>query len=274
MSIKQILVPVQNVPTAEAGLKAAVVIAKAQDAQVRAFHLRERPGLPTEGFYALSPALLTAHVDDLRRAIEERSASLKKTAEQVLGGAGVAWEWREQEGTVPFGISLESRVSDLVVFGRIEDELDFVESALIEETLFQSGAPVLLAPPGAPAAAPRRVLFAWNGTREAARSLSAGLPFFRGADAVSIVTFGDPPAVSPDAAAAAGLLARHGVRAEIRQRSRDERDPDHLLQEAKDFRADLVVMGAYSHARWRQIVLGGFTRTMVRQAVVPVLLAH
>lgn len=274
MSIKQILVPVQEARSADAGLKAAAVIARAHDAHVRAFHLKQRPGLPGDGFYALSPALLTAHVEDLRRALEERSASLKQTAERLLAGAGVSWEWREREGTIPFDISLESRVADVVVFGRTDDSLDFEESALIEETLFQSGAPALLVPLAGLQSAPKRVLFAWNGTREAARALSAGLAFFRQAEAVAIVTFGDPPPVSPSAAAAASLLARHGVKAETITRPRDERDADHLLQEAKAFRADLVVMGAYSHARWRQIVLGGFTRTMLKQTEAPVLLAH
>jgi nucleotide-binding universal stress UspA family protein len=274
MSIKQILVSAHKAEAAAAGLRAAAIIAEAHDAHICAVHIRQRPAaiLP-EGYYGLSPVLLAAHAEEIERAIGEKAAAVKASAAHAMSGAAVSWEWREEEGTVS-ALTLHSRVSDLTVFGRLGGDLEFEEAALIEETLFQSGGPVLLCPPDAMRSEPRRIVLAWNGTREAARALSASLPFLRRAVSVAIVAFGDPPADSPGPEAAARLLARHGVSVETQARPRDDRDADHLLQEAKRFRADLVVMGAYSHARWRQIVLGGFTRTMLKQTEIPVLMAH
>ncbi|MEZ5914309.1 MAG: universal stress protein [Parvularculaceae bacterium] len=145
-----------------------------------------------------------------------------------------------------------------------------------EEAIFQSGRPVIVAPPDTFERTPRRILVAWNGGREAARALAAAMPLFEESDATLVLSIGDIPPDLEGPEKAAELLRLHGVKskAERRAHSGAQTAEDELLKAADEWSADLIVMGAYSHSRWRELVLGGFTRKMLKQSVYPLLLAH
>ena len=122
----------------------------------------------------------------------------------------------------------------------------------------------------------KRVLVAWNASREAARAVSDALPLLAGADAVEIVAFapggdhGEPPAAD-----IALYLARHGVKAIAARDVAPGIDIGaRILTRAANADADLIVMGAYGHSRLRELALGGATRTLLEAMTVPVLMAH
>lgn len=274
MFIKKILVPIQNAVAGEAALKAAIVLAARHQAFVSASHIRQLPVLPIDGHHPLGVVMVDEHISELRKAAEDKARALKAIAEAVLASASVAGGWSEREGSLPQDVSIDARVADIIVFAKCASDPGDEQSALIEEAIFQSGGPIFIAPEGVFGAPPQRIMIAWNGSREAARALSAALPLLKDAAAVSIISFGGSSPGAPDASAAEGLLRLHGIAAEILKKPRSERDGEHFLAEASAWRADLAVMGAYSHPRWRQIVLGGFTRDMLKQSALPVLMAH
>ncbi len=273
MAIKRIAVPIESAEAGRTALRAAIVIAAETGAEIEALHIRQRPQVPLTEPYAFGPAVSNEFLSGLEQAAREKAAALKKMFDETAKGASRA-RWVEREGVSPFDIGAAVRVADLAVFGRPADAAAYREAANLEETLFQSGRPVLLAPPDTLTSFPRRILFAWNGSREAARAMAAAAPFFAPAEAVGVVTFGAPHAGVPGPEAAAETLRLHGARVEIIARDKDDRDAEGFLDLARAWRADLGVMGAYSHARWRQIVLGGFTRGMLAQTAFPVLMAH
>jgi nucleotide-binding universal stress UspA family protein len=117
------------------------------------------------------------------------------------------------------------------------------------------------------------VLLAWNASPQAARAVACALPFLQSAARVVIMSVGNGPEPAPSAGELAGALAWHGIEAQARhveQGSRRVRDI--LLDEAAAMAADLLIIGAYSHSRMRQVVFGGVTEHMLDHAELPVLM--
>ncbi len=177
-------------------------------------------------------------------------------------------------------IGERARYADLTLVGdglMLDPEL---RSRTIDGTLFNSARPVLVLPKGKPARLdPRTVVLAWNSRLEAARAVREALDLLKGAKIVH-VTMVDPRSAygkngEEPGADIAGYLARHGVSVSVeRLPSGGHRVDDVINRFASDVAADLIVMGAYGHSRMRERVFGGVTRSMLENAVVPVLMAH
>ncbi len=185
-----------------------------------------------------------------------------------------------QAGAVGDLIAMRARFADLVVLPRPYGEgRGPAEVTIVEAALFGADAPVLVLPEGGVLSpAPKRVLLAWNQSREALAAARSALPFLKQADHVS-VTIVDPPKHGPERSDPGGplcqWLARHGVSVEVTILPGNmPRVSDALMRHATDMRAELIVMGAYGHSRIREAILGGATRAMLEKASVPVLMAH
>ena len=127
-------------------------------------------------------------------------------------------------------------------------------------------------------AQPKTVMVAWNESVEALTAIRKALPFLIKAELVRVVVI-DPPQHGPERSDPGGMLcqmlARHGVTCEIDVLSRSlSRVSDILNRYAVDTNSDMMVMGAYGHSRFREAILGGATRNMLEQAMIPVFMAH
>lgn len=185
----------------------------------------------------------------------------------------------EVEDPVPSAI-VHARRADLVVVGQHEAGSDSgVPPDLPQQVLIHGARPVLVLPyAGAPATPGSRVLVAWDGGREAARAIADALPFLHRAAAVQLAVFesaGETRAPAlPPGADILPWLSRHGIAAEAVRVPTPIDTGNALLSHAADFGAELIVMGGYGHSRFRETVLGGVTRTVLRQMTVPVLMSH
>ena len=152
----------------------------------------------------------------------------------------------------------------------------FVDPTLASDVVLAASCPVLIVPnSGAFENVGRNVIVAWNGSREGSRSVRDALPILRTADRVIVCSVGPPAADHIASADAATHLARHGVSAEAVSAGDDSADVGAaLLAAAADHGMDLLVMGAYGHARIREYLLGGVTRTMLRNMTLPISLSH
>lgn len=119
-------------------------------------------------------------------------------------------------------------------------------------------------------------MVAWNGSVEAAKAVTAALPLLRGAEQVTLAVLGDSADALGESPGAdiALYLARHGVNVEVLRRTEPADPGKAILSLAADFNVDLLVMGAYGHSRFREMMLGGATRTILATATLPVLMAH
>lgn len=268
---------------AAARLAAARQVAERFDAHVTAL-------------YAVTPALWrypfalssgAAGVEALQQIEHDQRAALRQVFQQAADG----WpqlEWADDSTGDPLWmVSHRAMLADLLILGLPDpaaaaDPLpaDFVTSAIVA-----SGRPTLLLPNG-DAVPPfgRRLLVAWKETREAARALAAALPWMASAEQVHVVSWQDDDVdARGDAEAGGGLpalarhLARHGITATMHRRAGSPRDITAGLAEViAGTGADLLVMGCYGHARAREWMLGGSTRSVLHGAglPVPVLMSH
>jgi nucleotide-binding universal stress UspA family protein len=227
-----------------------------------------------------SDQYLALHLAFLR---ERAGAALAAFTRQAAQPGMPAHDARLLDDEAAAGLCLEARVADLLVLTHPDSASD-----LVAQVLPCAGRPVLVLPPGwALRAAPaigRRILVAWDASREASRALASALPLLRLADTVELVVCeaDSTGELARDVRMADPLpyLAHHGVQATLRQHavagSRFSRDVvgAALLTVAAAGRFDLLVMGAYAHSRLRETLLGGVTRTVLAHATLPVLLEH
>ena len=226
---------------------------------------------------------LALHLDFLRE--QARSALAAFSAQ--CASAALSFEARVIDDEAGAGISLLARAADLVVLGQAAPDAKANVADLPVHVVTNSGRPVLIVPfAGHQATVGRRILVSWDGGREAARALQLALPLFKDADSVTIAVFelasDEHKAADALAADPRPWLARHGVTATLavhavdhqRKLNRRHQVGERLLSLAADTDADLLVMGAYGHSRFRESILGGVTKTVLEAMTLPVLMAH
>ncbi|MDX1431464.1 MAG: universal stress protein [Gammaproteobacteria bacterium] len=277
MSYKDILVHVDETKACDARLDVAVGLAERFEAHLTGIYVDPGLAIPTVADVQISPVLLEGLEEDQQR----RRAEATKRFESRLERSGVAREWRIAEGELVGTLTRHARYADLIVMGQDSpEEGTIVVGGLPDAVALACGRPILVVPYiGVTRAPGGRVIVAWNATREAARAVNDALPLLRGADVVEVLSINAAKGEEFDAdlpgADISLHLARHGVTAEARQIVADDIDVgEMLLSHAADNGADLIVMGAYGHARFREVVLGGATRQLLRHMTVPVLMSH
>jgi nucleotide-binding universal stress UspA family protein len=146
--------------------------------------------------------------------------------------------------------------------------------------VLESGRPVVVIPfIGASQPIGKRVMVAWNASREAVRAVNDAMPLLVEADTVEVLAINPPAGDTGDGdipcADICLHLARHGINAVAQSmQAADIKAGDLLLSRAADQGVDLIVMGAYGHSRFREIVLSGVSRHLFKHMTVPVLFSH
>ena len=288
--IKSILVPVMGDGGDEAAVRTAVAVGRLFGAHLE-FLLPRLDLMAVVAAAAGSefgsglamPELLT----DLEKEDQERAARTRRFFEEfcareqipILDGPpaphGISAAWREEKGDEWSIVVRRTRFNDLLVI-RAAREGKGPAPQTVEAALMAGGRPVLLAPPNGPASPSRTIVVAWKNTSEAARALTAAMPFLAEADKIIVVTVGESQADDlASLTAIAEYLRWHRFEVESRRITSDSGSaPQALLRVARDAQADLIVMGGYGHSRVREMVFGGFTRHMLAGAELPVLLFH
>jgi len=191
-------------------------------------------------------------------------------------------EVRRLSGDPVHGLATSARYADLVVVGQADaDSVDGPEQRdFPDHAILAAGRPVLLIPyAGSFPTFGEHAVIAWSATKESTRAVTDALPLLRRAKRVTLIV-GDarPGAGGHGEAPGADIalfLARHGLKVEVSQERTAGIDVGSLLlSRISDLGADLLVMGAYGHSRLRELVLGGVTRTILREMTVPVLMSH
>lgn len=283
---RKLLLPLSDSPAGAAALEAGLVAARLFSAHLAAVTVRvdSREVAPLAG-EGLSGAMIEDMMDAADHDGAEREVAMRalfESAAQRHGvpktGEGATASLDQVTGRESEIVPARARLSDLAILahpakGAGADNASASES--LHAVLFDSGRPVLIAPPSAVTDIGRRCCIAWNGTVEGSAALAAMLPWLRRADAVRVLHAADYRRRGPPAADVLPYLALHGVKADIAEFGPVDRDVGAgLLKAAADFGADLLGMGAYSHSRLRQLILGGVTRHILENATLPVLMSR
>ena len=214
---------------------------------------------------------------EARRLFDEfmQTRSVPITAEETAPESkGVSAEWREESGRQNAVVGSLGRVFDLIVVER-PAKLASLAEATLEDALFESGRPVLMAPPIVPKTIGENIVIAWNGSTETARTVALAMPYLALARKVEVLSVDRAMQPGPSGEDLAAALRRRNIPATYRMLSA----PNHLagekfLAEAATLGCDLLVKGAYTQSRLRQMIFGGATRHIIMEADIPVILAH
>lgn len=277
MTIQDILIHADSTDSFEARLRYTVELAKNTDAHLTALYVIPRYRIPAYAGVPMDPDILQQTINFER----EQAKSTRARLEAIAASEAYNVEWREVEGEPAQCLNSQGRYFDLAVLGQTNPAWnDDYFGGLADELIISLGRPCLVVPYiGTPPKPAKRILVAWNGSHSAARAINDALPFLQAADLVEVLSInpqkshfdeGDLPAAD-----ICLHLARHGVNAVAKSRqANDISSGDLILSHACDMSADLIVMGAYGHSRFRELVLGGVTRNLLKHMTVPVFMSH
>ncbi|MET3521670.1 MULTISPECIES: universal stress protein [unclassified Mesorhizobium] len=277
MRFKTIVAILQNEQDAERVLACAIPLADRFQSHLVGIHAEALPvpytsatGFPDTEFLQVSAEMNRERADKLEalflRRIEE---------------SGLSFEWRSLESfsgdSALTGISTV-RAADLIIAAQRDTGGD--PGADVDTLVYDAGRPVLVVPHEGPLLTTfKRVLLAWNGSKEAARAAFDALPFISEAEKTDILIIDPPESLdeTPEAAGAeiAAALSRHGATVSVSVQKSNGASVDDLIQtRIAETGADLLVLGAYSHSWLRQLLFGGVTRTVLRTAPVAAFLSR
>ena len=285
MPIRRLLLPLTGTAAGEAALTTALLVARLWDAHLTTLHVRvdSRDVAPLAG-EGLSGAMIEEMMSATEKESSDRSNAVRTmfdrfvvqhgvTVAEPHPGAGATANFASITGREEDLVAQLARLTDLTVVPHPEAGDDVSSSDALHAVLFDSGRPVLIAPQVPLPTIGTRICVAWNGTAESAAAVQAAIPWMQKAKAVQILTAEEYQRRGPGPVELAGYLALHGIQVEAALFRPIEKDVGRgLLDATRTFGADLLAMGAYSHSRLRQLILGGVTRHVLENATLPVLM--
>jgi nucleotide-binding universal stress UspA family protein len=292
MAYRRLLLPLTGTAAGEAALATALAVARIWNAHLHCLHVRvdARDVAPLAG-EGLSGAMIEEMMAATERESGERAGrvrslfdafaathgdlTLATNPDTALKVPGVTISFEAIAGREEDVVAQQSRLYDIAVVPHPEADEDVSSSDALHAVLFDSGRPVLIAPRAAPPSMGTRVCIAWNGSAESAAAVAAALPWLHRASAVRILCSDDYQRRGPGAEGVRAYLRWHEIEAEVVPFKPATREVGAgLLGAARDFGADLMCQGAYSHSRLRQLILGGVTRHVLENAEIPVLMCR
>lgn len=257
-----------------------------------AFELARRYGATITGLFVVPNYVVPSYVEaqisvDLITDVTEkaiaRATQTLADYQKLADEANANMEAHVLEGQVIPILREHSKYADLLLLGQDHpDDPDNTSYGLADALLFEGACACMVVPHSGKVEAPgKRVLVTWNASRESAHALREAMPFLSGAESVVVLST-EPDGIDTDIARGhpharelARFLESHGIDSVSSGISDTDMSPsDAITGQAADMNADLIVMGAYGHARLREIILGGVTRDLLKQAPVTLLLAH
>jgi len=279
--MKTILVPTQNIAVMQSTLETAVLLARCTGAYIEGFPLRF--GIPE---FVAAELATSFPLDSYQAKSEEEAAETRRFFETFMqqhdippaGSAppGPSFGWL---ATAPEGegfVGSHGRAFDVTVVSRPDLETTGPLNRVIEAALFESGRPVLLTPPDAPKQIATNIMIHWNGSTEQARVNAFAMPLLRLAKRVTVLTvIGGQEVPGPSVDQILRQLKYNDIVAEpVTVKLEGRSTGEAVLSAARARDCDLLIKGAFTRNRLRQMIFGGATSYIMEHADLPVLMAH
>ena len=276
MLLKDILVHVEASDAGENRVRAAATIAAQQAATLIGLFLEGTPYIPPLTELTQVPP---EYLEHQRAYAKEESEKAKAMFIDHAKQANISYEWRSVEGQPGEVLGTNAKYCDLLVLGQRDPAKGMDMGDYPDGIILSVGRPVLVIPRvGKVTSIGEQVMIGWDGSAQATRAVHDALPLMKNAKNVNVIS------INPDSTGDHGEepcadicrhLARHGLKVDAQSMSVNGIGiADMLLSRASDKGVDLFVIGAYGHARWRELILGGVTAHMLEHMTRPVLMAH
>lgn len=286
--VATILCPLSGASESQPVLDKAYSVAKDLGSHLEVLHVEPEA---KESVPLLGEGMSVAMVEDMIRIAETEGNNRAKRARAMFeesvvkhgimvsdkphdsGGASVSW--RHERGREDEVVARIGRLNDLVVVGRPGDADDVLTPMTLNAAIFDTGRPVLVVPPEGAGSSRKRIAISWNGSVQAARAVSSAIRILEQAEAVMVLTADSFRTSGARAQELSSYLEWHGIMPELKvfEAAAGNVGP-RLLEECSAFGADLLVSGAFTHSRMRQLILGGVTKHVLGHAQIPMLMAH
>ena len=279
--MKTILVPMEGHDAMRAALETALLLARRRNSYIEGFSLRwqisEFAGVDMMGGLPLERYTKDSE-DEAKKARQSFEFFMQnnEVPRSIDITRSLSFGWLNDSPEGASFVGSYGRVFDVIVMNRPDVNSTGVYYRAIESGLFESGRPILLAPPSPPRQIATNVLIAWNCSTEQARTTALAMPLLQKADHVTVLTVTGGTAVpGPSAEQLIRYLQRNGIKAESLKVELDGRSTGAaILATAQSLSCDLLIKGAYTQSRLRQMIFGGATRHVLENAAIPVLMAN
>jgi nucleotide-binding universal stress UspA family protein len=283
MTIRNILVPVLPGVAFDNQLAAAVDLARSVEAHINAVFVLPDPVMLLAGVPAVALAagvtVATIMRDDEAEAEAARAKFELWRKEEGLAASIVERSlrtpyarWSQRMGDVAPVVARCGRLSDLIVLNW--PTISLAAATAFDAAVFESGRPTLLVNKAVSRDLLRHVMIAWNGSLEATRAIAGSMTLLHEAEQVSVFTTFSDETLEKDLDLAESLCW-HGINPRYYRPADGEKPTgEALLRIIRDLNPSMLVMGAYTHSRLRQTLLGGVTRHVLSHAEIPVLMMH
>ncbi len=287
MPFRSILVPLEESDILTSVLDTALIFARRYESYIEGLCIRPTlAGAVAVGFEG-GAAALSGTEEQFEQEQRSRADRLQKQFDAFrvdnnipdpeYGVPKLCAQWVEDEASGIGVFGQRARVFDLTVVGRPIPGSMTPAMNTLETVLFESGRPILIAPPTPPNHIGNNILIGWNGGTETARAIALGKFLLREAESVTVLTVEGGMVSGPSAEDVITNLRRDGVVAGLKEvpGRRSAADAGKIiLEQANELGADLVIKGGYTQSRLRQMIFGGATAAILANAEVPVLMAH
>jgi nucleotide-binding universal stress UspA family protein len=260
-------------------LEFAGVLAEEHDAHLIGVFMQPEPAVTRPEMFAVGTGIRDV-IEGQRAQLARIEAYHRAKFDNIVRRHGLRSEWRSLLPYWSREVGVHAHYADLTLIARPHPAGRTAgPPALVESLVLTSGRPIIVLPPRGTGSRVRRILVGWNAGRESVRAVADALPLLVRADAVEVLVIDHQrrPAGHGQEPGAdiARHLARHGAQVEVQRLSSGGEDVGRLLlSQAAAFGADLVVLGAYGHSHLRERMFGGVTRTVLREARLPLLMSH
>ncbi|MET0428997.1 MAG: universal stress protein [Microvirga sp.] len=278
--MKNILVPIEDHSVVEPILETALWLGHAFESYIEGIAITsDYPVvLPVDIAIGVPSPYSPENRSDIARACHERFDAYMLTRGIPRASAqapGFGFNWRQGDLVDDAFLGGYGRVFDVTVVGRPDGASGHTRLSTVEAALFETGRPVIVAPPVPPASIGETVVIAWNRSTETARSVQGAMPLLARAKRIVVLELEGWGTQGPSGAELARALRMHGMNAEtLLAHDPSNRPGEAILSEAAAVGCDLLVKGAYTQSRLRQMFFGGATSHILGNTTIPVLLAH
>lgn len=269
--MKSVLLPVEPNTCIEAAFAVAGLLAIRFDGVVDCVTLK--PSMVD--FIAPDPVVVVLPQTGFSDA--EAIKAARERYDACAGGPGAGtFRWSGKPPIDDAGLASMSRVFDITVVGRPGVGRNEPRMTTLEAALFESGRPILMAPPVMPRSIGKNILVHWNASTETARVINDAMPILRHAEQVTLLSVDGNMVSGPKPSDMLEYLARHGIKGREAQAKPASKGGagEAILVEARKIGADLIVKGAYTQSRLRQMIFGGATQHILQTSEIPVILSH
>ena len=288
MNIRTILVPLAGSDDMKPVMELGLTIGRDLGAHVNVLHVRSDP---KDTIPLLGEGMSVSMIEDMIQITEKEGSDRAAQGRQVFdelvgqlslevatepGGSGPTAAWSEEIGRDDEVTARRGRLSDLIALGRPTKTSDVSSTLTLNAALFDSGRPVLVAPPGGEGHNfSNHIGISWNGSAQSARAVGSALGLIAGAGKVTVLTAASDQTSAARGPELAAYLGWHGIQPEARTFTANGQSIGAaLLADCVESGVEMLVMGAYTHSRMRQLILGGVTRHVLEEATIPLFMAH